>query len=134
GAAGVPAEDARDARWVTPPLGGGVTFADWAEGSDSAAGERRVRHSVWRGWRPDKAAAGGEADVPGGAWALGTLFGPTRHDGELPDRRQPDERLTPTCERSPTAGSAARTSSSSRRCRTRTSGRTPSSCACGPPR
>ncbi|GGM16646.1 ATP-dependent DNA ligase [Promicromonospora citrea] len=67
GATGVPAEDARDARWVTPRLVGEVTFADWAEGSDSASGERRMRHSVWRGWRPDKAAAEVEAELPGEA-------------------------------------------------------------------
>lgn len=67
GATGVPAEDARDARWVTPRLVGEVTFADWAEGSDSASGERRMRHSVWRGWRPDKAADEVEAELPGEA-------------------------------------------------------------------
>lgn len=51
---GVPAEDASDAHWVTPSLVGEVTYADWAEGGDGASGERRMRHSVWRGWRPDK--------------------------------------------------------------------------------
>jgi len=50
-------EDASDARWVTPSLVGEVTYADWVEGSDGASGERRMRHSVWRGWRPEKATA-----------------------------------------------------------------------------
>lgn len=57
GVSGVPPEDASDARWVTPSLVGEVTYADWVEGSDGASGERRMRHSVWRGWRPEKAAA-----------------------------------------------------------------------------
>ncbi|MFI2366383.1 ATP-dependent DNA ligase [Promicromonospora sp. NPDC019610] len=57
GVSGVPAEDASDARWVTPSLVGEVTYADWAEGPDGASGERRMRHSVWRGWRPEKSPA-----------------------------------------------------------------------------
>nr|BFF21099.1 hypothetical protein GCM10025730_46200 [Promicromonospora thailandica] len=44
-----------------------MTFADWAEGSDGASGERRMRHSVWRGWRPDKKAADVELELPGEA-------------------------------------------------------------------
>lgn len=62
---GVPAEDASDAHWVTPELVGEVTFADWAEGSDSASGERRMRHSVWRGWRPDKSPDEVVVELPG---------------------------------------------------------------------
>jgi bifunctional non-homologous end joining protein LigD len=62
---GVPAEDASDARWVTPRLVGEVTYADWAEGSDGASGERRMRHSVWRGWRPDKSPDDIEVELPG---------------------------------------------------------------------
>jgi bifunctional non-homologous end joining protein LigD len=62
---GVPAEDASDAEWVTPRLVGEVTYADWAEGSDGASGERRMRHSVWRGWRPDKSPDDVEVELPG---------------------------------------------------------------------
>ncbi|WP_454858860.1 ATP-dependent DNA ligase [Promicromonospora soli] len=62
---GVPAEDASDAQWVTPRLVGEVTYADWAEGSDGASGERRMRHSVWRGWRPDKSPDDVEVELPG---------------------------------------------------------------------
>ncbi|WP_036960488.1 ATP-dependent DNA ligase [Promicromonospora kroppenstedtii] len=64
GVSGVPPEDASDARWVTPSLVGEVTYADWVEGSDGASGERRMRHSVWRGWRPEKAAQDVVAEVP----------------------------------------------------------------------
>ncbi|MFB2585311.1 ATP-dependent DNA ligase [Herbiconiux liukaitaii] len=46
----VPAEDARDARWVTPRLVGEVEFAEW-----TATG--RLRQPSWRGWRPDKSPA-----------------------------------------------------------------------------
>jgi bifunctional non-homologous end joining protein LigD len=45
--AGVPAPDARDARWVRPTLVGEVEFAEW-----TATG--RLRQPSWRGWRPDK--------------------------------------------------------------------------------
>ncbi|MDR7384568.1 ATP-dependent DNA ligase [Promicromonospora iranensis] len=65
GASGVPTDDASDARWVTPKLVGEVTYADWAEGSDGASGERRMRHSVWRGWRPDKSPHDVVVEVPG---------------------------------------------------------------------
>lgn len=47
---GVPRPDARDARWVEPTLVGEVTFAEWT-------GSGRLRHPVWRGWRPDKEPA-----------------------------------------------------------------------------
>jgi bifunctional non-homologous end joining protein LigD len=43
----VPREDARDAHWVTPSLVGEVRY-----GELTSAG--RLRHPVWRGWRPDK--------------------------------------------------------------------------------
>lgn len=46
----VPALDARDARWVTPRHVAEVTFSEWTEGP----GRGRLRHPVWRGWRPDK--------------------------------------------------------------------------------
>jgi bifunctional non-homologous end joining protein LigD len=65
GVLGVPAEDASDAHWVTPKLVGEVTYADWAEGSGKASGERRMRHSVWRGWRPDKSPEDVEVEAPG---------------------------------------------------------------------
>jgi bifunctional non-homologous end joining protein LigD len=64
---GVPKDDASDAHWVTPTLVGEVTYADWAEGSDGASGERRMRHSVWRGWRPDKTPDDIEVELPGQA-------------------------------------------------------------------
>lgn len=43
----IPAEDASTAHWVSPELVGEVTFGDWTTGG-------RMRHPVWRGWRPDK--------------------------------------------------------------------------------
>jgi bifunctional non-homologous end joining protein LigD len=43
----IPAEDAATAHWVSPELVGEVTFGDWT-------GTDRMRHPVWRGWRPDK--------------------------------------------------------------------------------
>lgn len=45
--ADVPDADASDARWVAPGLVGEVTFGDWTGGG-------KLRHPVWRGWRPDK--------------------------------------------------------------------------------
>ena len=45
----VPTEDASDAHWVTPELVGEVTFGEWT-------GSGKLRHPVWRGWRPDKNA------------------------------------------------------------------------------
>ena len=47
---GIPAADARDARWVRPVLVGEVEFSEWT-------GTGRLRHPVWRGWRPDKSPA-----------------------------------------------------------------------------
>jgi bifunctional non-homologous end joining protein LigD len=44
----VPREDAGDAYWVEPTLVGEVDYSDV---SDSG----RLRHPVWRGWRPDLA-------------------------------------------------------------------------------
>ncbi len=43
----VPAPEARDAVWVRPSEVGEVTFAEWTSTG-------RLRHPVWRGWRPDK--------------------------------------------------------------------------------
>jgi bifunctional non-homologous end joining protein LigD len=43
----VPAADARGAHWVTPKLVGEVTYSEMTSGG-------RLRHPVWRGWRPDK--------------------------------------------------------------------------------
>lgn len=46
----IPAEDRRDAVWVTPRLVGEVKFAQ-------VTADGRLRHATWRGWRPDKPAA-----------------------------------------------------------------------------
>ncbi|SDT41082.1 ATP-dependent DNA ligase [Microlunatus soli] len=43
----VPAIDARDAHWVEPILVGEVSYGEWTD-------DHRLRHPVWRGWRPDK--------------------------------------------------------------------------------
>lgn len=43
----VPRAEASDARWVSPTRVGEVTFGEWTETG-------RLRHPVWRGWRPDK--------------------------------------------------------------------------------
>ena len=43
----VPPEDRRDAHWVTPQLVAEVTYSEMTQGG-------RLRHPVWRGWRPDK--------------------------------------------------------------------------------
>lgn len=43
----IPQEDARTAHWVDPELVGEVAFSGWT-------GSGRMRHPVWRGWRPDK--------------------------------------------------------------------------------
>ncbi|WP_336646918.1 ATP-dependent DNA ligase [Microbacterium sp. USHLN186] len=45
----VPSPDAADARWVRPELVGEVEFANWSPGGI-------LRHSRWRGLRPDKSA------------------------------------------------------------------------------
>jgi bifunctional non-homologous end joining protein LigD len=45
----VPRAEARDARWVRPTLVGEVKFSEWTQ-------DGRLRHPVWRGLRPDKAA------------------------------------------------------------------------------
>lgn len=45
----VPAPDRRDAVWVEPRLVAEVTLAERTAGG-------RLRHPVWRGWRPDKRA------------------------------------------------------------------------------
>ncbi|MHA7154443.1 ATP-dependent DNA ligase [Arthrobacter sp. TMN-50] len=45
--ADVPAADASDAHWVRPALVGEVQFSERTGGG-------KLRHPVWRGWRPDK--------------------------------------------------------------------------------
>jgi bifunctional non-homologous end joining protein LigD len=45
----VPREDARDAYWVEPELVGEVIYSE-------LTGPGRLRHPVWKGLRPDKAA------------------------------------------------------------------------------
>ncbi len=46
----VPAADESDAHWVNAKLVGEVSHAGWT-------GTGRLRHPVWRGWRPDKKPA-----------------------------------------------------------------------------
>ncbi|MFK0005244.1 ATP-dependent DNA ligase [Paenarthrobacter sp. NPDC090522] len=43
----IPREDAAGANWVEPDLVAEVTFGEWT-------GPGRLRHPVWKGWRPDK--------------------------------------------------------------------------------
>ncbi|WP_336855713.1 ATP-dependent DNA ligase [Sinomonas albida] len=43
----VPRADTADAHWVTPKYVGEVRYGEWTQ-------DRRLRHPVWRGWRPDK--------------------------------------------------------------------------------
>lgn len=45
----IPAKDAKGARWVEPLLVGEVSYTEWTSTG-------RLRHPVWRGWRPDKHA------------------------------------------------------------------------------
>jgi bifunctional non-homologous end joining protein LigD len=45
-----PRDELLHARWIEPELVGEVTFMEW-----TSAGS--LRHSSWRGWRPDKAPA-----------------------------------------------------------------------------
>jgi bifunctional non-homologous end joining protein LigD len=45
----VPRAQAKDAHWVTPKLVGEAAFSEWTR-------DGRLRHPVWRGLRPDKAA------------------------------------------------------------------------------
>ncbi|ABM08006.1 ATP-dependent DNA ligase [Paenarthrobacter aurescens] len=54
--ADIPREDAAGATWVSPELVAEVTFGEWT-------GPGRLRHPVWRGWRPDKSA--GEVTLAG---------------------------------------------------------------------
>ena len=56
--AAVPAADAGDAHWVRPILVGEVEFAEWTEAN-------RLRHPVWRGWRPDKSPIDVKREIPG---------------------------------------------------------------------
>jgi bifunctional non-homologous end joining protein LigD len=44
---GVPREDSREARWVSPTLVGEVIYAELTS-------EGRMRAPAWKGWRPDK--------------------------------------------------------------------------------
>ena len=46
----VPAPEASDAHWVSPQRVGEVAFGEWTETG-------RLRHPVWRGWRPDRSPA-----------------------------------------------------------------------------
>ena len=55
----VPREDARDAHWVEPALVGEVFYT----GTTNA---RRLRHPVWKGWRPDLTPADVRWEEPPG--------------------------------------------------------------------
>ena len=46
----VPRDEARDARWVEPELVAEVLHSGWSRAA-------RLRHPVWRGWRPDRSPA-----------------------------------------------------------------------------
>ncbi|MCZ2403791.1 ATP-dependent DNA ligase [Paenarthrobacter sp. Z7-10] len=48
--ADISAADARGVHWITPNLVGEVSYAE-------RTGSGRLRHPVWRGWRPDKKPA-----------------------------------------------------------------------------
>lgn len=60
---GIPAAERRDVVWTTPKFVGEVKFTE-------ATKDGRLRHPVWRGWRPDKSAgdvrweAGGSGGEP----------------------------------------------------------------------
>ena len=56
--AGVPRAVARDAHWVQPELVGEVEFRSWT-------GDGRLRHSSWRGLRPDRRPDEVRVDLPG---------------------------------------------------------------------
>jgi bifunctional non-homologous end joining protein LigD len=53
----VPALLARKARWVEPQLVGEVMFRTWTH-------DKRIRHSTWRGLRPDKDPADVRTAIP----------------------------------------------------------------------
>ncbi|MET1154553.1 ATP-dependent DNA ligase [Arthrobacter sp.] len=54
---GVPAADASDAHWVRPALVGEVQFSERTEAG-------RLRHPVWRGFRPDKKPSDVVVEIP----------------------------------------------------------------------
>ncbi|MGV8909773.1 MAG: ATP-dependent DNA ligase [Propionicimonas sp.] len=53
----VPAEDARDAHWVEPTLVGEVSYTELTS-------THRLRHPVWKGWRPDVLPGGVTWELP----------------------------------------------------------------------
>ncbi|MEV6909471.1 non-homologous end-joining DNA ligase [Amycolatopsis sp. NPDC051071] len=57
-AGGVPQDRARGANWVTPKLVGEVVYRQFTPR------EHRLRHTAWRGWRPDKNPADVAVPVP----------------------------------------------------------------------
>ncbi|MEU4674873.1 non-homologous end-joining DNA ligase [Amycolatopsis sp. NPDC023774] len=59
----VPRDRARGAHWVEPTLVGEVVYRQFTPG------EHRLRHTAWRGWRPDRAPS--EALVPQPARSTG---------------------------------------------------------------
>jgi bifunctional non-homologous end joining protein LigD len=54
---GVPAADASDAHWVRPALVGEVQFSERTEAG-------KLRHPVWRGFRPDKKPSDVVVEIP----------------------------------------------------------------------
>ncbi|WP_158891340.1 non-homologous end-joining DNA ligase [Amycolatopsis anabasis] len=57
----VPRDRVRDARWVEPRLVGEVVYRKFT--GNSTTEERRLRHSAWRGLRPDKEPADVELPI-----------------------------------------------------------------------
>jgi bifunctional non-homologous end joining protein LigD len=55
--ADVPAEDARDSHWVEPTLVGEVYYTELTS-------THRLRHPVWKGWRPDVAPSDVTWELP----------------------------------------------------------------------
>ncbi|OMH34140.1 ATP-dependent DNA ligase [Tersicoccus sp. Bi-70] len=56
-AEGVPAADARDATWIRADRVAEVSYGELTR-------DHRLRHPVWRGWRPDKDAADVAWEIP----------------------------------------------------------------------
>jgi bifunctional non-homologous end joining protein LigD len=54
---GVPSADASDAHWVRPALVGEVQFSE-------RTGSGKLRHPVWRGFRPDKKPSDVVVEIP----------------------------------------------------------------------
>lgn len=79
--ADVPAEDAADARWMTPSLVGEVAYSE-------VTADGRLRHPVWRGLRPDKRPADVVPESAAGRATMG-------HEHRSSDRRRPRRGVGP---------------------------------------